>query len=92
VTAPLRQFELPWSVVGLVIWNHTSATVALNRPVTTRGRRGRDEEVVEVRFWADDSRALVGASRARLAAAHAQNLGDTVGWGYPYRVFGGVDR
>jgi len=66
-------------VMALVMSNQTSVTVTLTRPVTIRGRRGRDEEVAEIRFWADDPQALARAARARLAAAHAQTLGDTAG-------------
>lgn len=59
-------------VMALVMSNQTSVTVSLVHPTTIRGRRGRDEDVVVIRFWADEPQALVRAAGVRLVAAPAR--------------------
>ena len=62
-------------VMALVMSNQTSVTVALAAPTSVRGRRGRAEEVTEIRFWADDPQALVAAAGARIRGAGTGSLG-----------------
>jgi hypothetical protein len=62
-------------VMALVMSNRTNVTVRLGERVVIRGRRGRPEEVVVVRFWADDPEGLVEEARSRGRADSAYRLG-----------------
>jgi hypothetical protein len=75
-------------ILSVVVSRHTNVDVTLREPTALPLPGGPSEPVREVRFHADDERALLAAARERLAAFRdrAAVAGDLAAGGHPPRT------
>lgn len=65
-TVKSRTIQLDESVLSIVVASQTNVDVVLREPISVKLPTGPSEPIKELRFFADDSTALLKAARARL--------------------------